>query len=141
MIIGIGSDLVAIHRIAESLEKFGDKFLQRCFTAGEQAFAKQRESAGSQMVAATYAKRFAAKEAFAKALGTGIGPSGVNFQDIEILRHGNKSPSLEISGAAALLLEERLPKGTFANLHVSLTDEGDYAQAFVVIEAVAGGGI
>jgi holo-[acyl-carrier protein] synthase len=129
MIIGIGSDLCDIRRIARSLERFGERFTERVFTSGE----RQRSDAKT-MRAASYAKRFAAKEACAKALGTGLA-DGVFWRDMEVVNLPGGKPTMRLSGGAAARLAKLLPPGHEAVLHVSLTDEPPLAQAFVMIEA------
>ena len=130
MIIGIGSDLIDIRRVEKTLERFGSRFTQRVFTEAEIAKAERR-----RLVAATYAKRFAAKEACAKALGTGI-YRGVTWQQIEVVNLQGGRPTLHLTGAAAERLSELTPSTLTARLHVTLTDDDPWAQAFVVIEAV-----
>ncbi len=131
MIIGIGSDLVDIRRIEKSIERFGEKFTGRCFTDEEQA-----RSNGRKDMAASYAKRFAAKEAMSKALGTGIA-EGVFWREIGVINLPNGKPGLELTGGAAKFLERLVPAGHRPVVHLTITDEFPYAQAFVVIEAVA----
>ena len=131
MIVGIGSDLADIRRIADSLERFGDRFTQRIFTEVERARSERK---GDR--AASYAKRFAAKEACAKALGTGI-RHGVFWRDMGVVNLRSGQPTMALSNGAQARLEAMLPLGTTARIHLSLTDEPPYAQAFVVIEAVA----
>ncbi|QEN90506.1 holo-ACP synthase [Labrys sp. KNU-23] len=128
MIIGIGSDLCDIRRIEDALVRFGERFERRCFTEGERA-----KAAGRADKAGTLAKRFAAKEACSKALGTGI--NGIHWHDMEILNAESGRPELRLTGAALRLLEGLLPAGHEAHIHLSLTDEHPLAQAFVVIEA------
>jgi len=130
MIIGIGSDLTNIDRIGKTLEKFGPRFIQRVFTAEEQAKAAKRASN-----IATYAKRFAAKEACAKALGTGI-YRGVFFRDMSVVNLPSGQPTLVLSGGALKKLKELTPKGMVPKIHLSLTDDAPWAQAFVVIESL-----
>lgn len=130
MIVGIGSDLTNIERIAQTLEKYGERFVQRVFTAEEQAKAARRVTK-----AETYAKRFAAKEACAKALGTGI-YRGVFFRDMGVVNLPSGQPTLALSGGALKRLQEMTPAGKTARIHLSLTDDHPWAQAFVVIEAV-----
>lgn len=132
MIIGIGTDLVDIGRIQEVLDRHGARFEQRCFTDVEQARAAKRQ--GIQQVAATYAKRFAAKEACVKALGTGF-IDDITMKDIGVVDDGNGRPSLVLTGGAFAHLNKIMPKNTRPVLHLSLSDEPPYAQAFVVIEA------
>ena len=134
MIIGMGIDLCDIRRIERTLERHGDRFTRRCFTETE----RQKADARAQR-AATYAKRFAAKEACAKALGTGLA-RGVWFQDIGVVNDAAGKPSVELKGAAATRLAElcaRLaPEGATPRIHLTLTDEYPYAQAQVLIEAL-----
>jgi len=130
MILGIGNDMVDIRRIERSIEKFGQRFIARVFTENEQQRAEN--SAGR---IASYAKRFAAKEACAKALGTGF-QSGVFLSDIGVENDTNGRPSLHLTGGAEKLLKSITPKGREAVLHLSITDDHPWAQAFVIIEAV-----
>jgi holo-[acyl-carrier protein] synthase len=130
MIIGIGSDLANIERIGETLEKFGERFVQRIFTPAEQAKAAARINK-----AATYAKRFAAKEACAKALGTGV-HRGVFFRDMSVVNLPSGQPTLVLSGGALMRLQELTPRNMTSKIHLSLTDDAPWAQAFVVIEAL-----
>ncbi|MCX7341665.1 MAG: holo-ACP synthase [Hyphomicrobiales bacterium] len=129
MIIGIGSDLCDIRRIERSLGRFGDRFRQRVFTEGE-----QRRSDGKATMAASYAKRFAAKEACSKALGTGM-RQGVFWRDLEVVNLHSGQPTMRLAGGALRRLQMLLPEGHDAVIHVSLTDDMPLAQAFVVIEA------
>jgi holo-[acyl-carrier protein] synthase len=129
MILGIGSDICDIRRIAKSLERFGDRFTQRIFTEGERMKAD-----GRLRRAETYARRFAAKEACAKALGTGIA-KGVFWKEMEVVNLPGGQPSMRLTGAAAEWLGKLTPEGHEAVVHVSLTDDPPIAQAFVVIEA------
>jgi holo-[acyl-carrier protein] synthase len=129
MILGIGSDLCDIRRIENSLARFGERFTQRIFTAGEQAKSDRRATR-----AESYARRFAAKEACSKALGTGI-RSGVFWRDMEVVNLPSGRPTMRLTGGAAARLAEMLPPGHEAVVHVSLTDDPPLAQAFVVIEA------
>jgi holo-[acyl-carrier protein] synthase len=131
MILGIGSDLTNIDRIEKALARHGERFVRRVFTPAEKAKADRRKNR-----AATYAKRFAAKEACAKALGTGI-YRGVFFKDIGVVNLPSGQPTLELSGGALERLRKLTPKGTTAKIHLSLTDDAPWAQAFVVIEALA----
>lgn len=130
MILGVGSDLADIRRVARALERFGDRFTQRVFTDAERARAGRRAGA-----AATYAKRFAAKEACAKALGTGI-RHGVFWRDMGVVNLPSGQPTLALTGGAAARLARITPPGLAAAIHLSLTDDDPYAQAFVVIEAL-----
>ncbi|PCJ99520.1 MAG: holo-ACP synthase [Zetaproteobacteria bacterium] len=132
MIIGIGIDLVDIRRIQEILERHGRRFENRCFTDIEQEKAAKRR--GVEQVAATYAKRFAAKEACVKALGTGF-INDIMMKDIGVVEGENSRPSLVLSGGALSQLNKLVPENMRPVLHLSLTDEPPYAQAFVVIEA------
>ncbi|WP_374546880.1 holo-ACP synthase [Rhodoblastus sp.] len=130
MIIGLGVDLCDIRRIEQMLEKYGDRFPRRCFTEIERAKAD-----GRQARAATYAKRFAAKEACAKALGSGIG-QGVSWLDMGVVNDSFGRPTLELTGGAAKRLARLTPAGWEARVHLTLTDEYPLAQAQVMIEAV-----
>ncbi len=129
MILGIGSDLCDIRRIAETLERHGERFTRRVFTDIE-----RRKADGRANRAATYAKRFAAKEACAKALGTGM-RSGVFWRDMGVVNRRSGQPTMALTGGAAERLEALLPAGHEAVIHLTITDEHPYAQAFVVIEA------
>jgi holo-[acyl-carrier protein] synthase len=130
MIIGLGSDLTNIERIATSLEKWGEKFEARCFTEVEQAKAARRPLTR----AGTYAKRWAAKEAFSKAIGTGFS-RGVFHRDIGVVNLPSGAPTLHLTGGAAMRLAELVPEGHEAHIHLTLTDDHPWAQAFVIIEA------
>jgi holo-[acyl-carrier protein] synthase len=130
MIIGLGSDLCSIDRIAASLDRFGERFIARVFTATERAKAERR----TQSRAGTYAKRFAAKEAFAKAVGTGF-RDGVFLKDIGVINLPSGAPTLALSGGARRRLDAITPAGHGAIVHLTLTDDHPWAQAFVVIEA------
>ncbi len=132
MILGIGSDLSDIRRIQNSLERFGDRFKERVFTELERARSDRKADA-----AASYAKRFAAKEACAKALGTGM-RRGVFWRDMGVVNMRSGQPTLALTGGALARLEEMTPPGMTAKIHLSLTDDHPYAQAFVIIEAVVG---
>lgn len=134
MIIGLGTDLVDIRRIEEALERFGERFIQRCFTAVEQAKCERRKGAGVKTYAGSYAKRFAAKEAFSKAVGTGF-YAGVYMRDIGVVNLPSGKPTLALSGGAALRLEQML-KGRTAHIELALTDEYPLAQATVMIQAL-----
>lgn len=136
MIFGIGSDICDITRIERSLARFGATFENRVFTEGEQAKARRRAGGGKRNgVASTYAKRFAAKEAFGKALGTGVGAGGgIFWRDIEVVNLPGGKPTLRLHGGARDALLYATPKGHEAVLHLSLVDEYPTAQAFVVIE-------
>ncbi|KQS54893.1 MULTISPECIES: holo-ACP synthase [Methylobacterium] len=130
MIVGIGSDLCDIRRIARTLERHGERFTHRVFTDGERARCDRRAAR-----AEGYARRFAAKEACAKALGTGLS-AGVFWRDMEVVNLPSGQPTLRLAGGAAERLAELLPAGHAARLHVSLTDDPPMAQAFVIIEAL-----
>ncbi len=131
MIIGLGSDLCNIDRIANSLDRFGERFENRVFTEAERAKARRRP----YTIAGTYAKRFAAKEAFSKAVGTGF-RRGVFMKDIGVVNAPSGAPTLALFGGAAKRLEEITPAGHDAHIHLTLTDDHPWAQAFVVIEAL-----
>ena len=130
MIIGIGSDLCDARRIEDTLNRFGDRFVQRCFTDIEQAKSERRADRAS-----SYAKRFAAKEACAKALGTGM-RAGVFWRDMGVVNLRSGQPTMALTGGAAQQLARMLPAGHEARIHVTRTDEHPLAQAFIVIEAV-----
>lgn len=129
MIIGIGNDIIAIDRIAAMLARHGERFMQRVFTAGEQETARSRPA----LIAETYAKRWAAKEACAKALGTGFS-HGIRWRDIEVTASPMGAPLLTLHGRAAERLANLTPAGTTPRLHLSLSDDSGLAQAFVVID-------
>ncbi len=131
MIVGVGSDICDIRRIERTLERHGQRFVDRCFTETE-----RRRSDGRAGRAASYAKRFAAKEACAKALGTGL-KRGVFWRDMGVVNLPSGQPTMRLTGGAAARLQAILPPGTEAFIHVTLTDEHPLAQAFVVIEARA----
>jgi holo-[acyl-carrier protein] synthase len=131
MIIGIGSDIVDIRRIEQTLERFGARFLERIYTETERRKAESRAGA-----AATYAKRFAAKEACAKALGTGF-RKGVFFRDLGVVNLPGGKPTLALTGGAAERLAAITPAGMTAQIDLTLTDEYPLAQAFVIISAAA----
>ncbi len=129
MILGIGTDLANIDRIGATLERFGDRFRNRVFTDREQAKAQSRKD-----VAGTYAKRWAAKEACSKALGTGL-RMGISWRDMAVSNLRTGQPVMHLSGWAAERLAAMTPPGHRAIVHVTLTDDHPWAQAFVVIEA------
>jgi holo-[acyl-carrier protein] synthase len=129
MILGIGSDLCDIDRIQKSLDRFGERFTHRIFTEGERAKSERRATR-----AASYARRFAAKEACSKALGTGL-RAGVFWRDMEVVNLPGGRPTLRLTGGAAARLAAMTPPGHEAFVHVSMTDDPPMAQAFVVIEA------
>ena len=130
MIIGIGSDLIDIRRIEKSLERHGQRFIQRIYTEVEQA-----RSEGRAGRAASYAKRFAAKEACAKALGTGLA-QGVFWRDMGVVNLPSGKPTVALTGGAAARLAKILPQGHKAAIHLTITDDFPLAQAFVIIEAL-----
>ena len=130
MIVGIGSDLCDIRRIEETLQRFGERFVQRCFTDIE-----RKKSEGRADRAASYAKRFAAKEACAKALGTGL-RHGVFWHDMGVVNLPGGKPTLQLSGGAAERLTKLVPAGHRAMIHLTITDEVPLALAVVIIEAL-----
>ena len=129
MIVGIGSDLCDIKRIEQTLDKFGERFVARCFTEIERRKSDRRAER-----AASYAKRFAAKEACAKALGTGL-RHGVFWRDMGVVNLPSGAPTMKLTGGAAERLAAIIPAGKVAFIHLTITDEYPLAQAFVVIEA------
>jgi holo-[acyl-carrier protein] synthase len=130
MIIGIGSDLIDIRRIEKTLERHGQRFIDRVYTPVEQARSERRK-----LRAASYAKRFAAKEACAKALGTGLS-EGVFWRDMGVINLPSGAPTMRLTNGAARRLEAILPAGHTAHIHVTITDDFPLAQAFVIIEAL-----
>jgi holo-[acyl-carrier protein] synthase len=130
MIIGLGSDLIDIRRVEKSIERFGERFTHRCFTDIERA-----KSDGRKNRAASYAKRFAAKEACSKALGTGLA-NGVFWKDMGVVNLPGGKPTMALTNGAAERLAAMLPAGHRANIHLTITDDYPYAQAFVIIEAL-----
>ena len=130
MIIGLGSDLSDIRRIQESLDRFGDRFKHRVFTEAERARAERRAKSTE-----TYAKRFAAKEACSKALGTGMS-WGVYWRDLGVVNLPSGKPTMKLTNGAARMLERLVPKGHEPHIHLTITDDGGMAQAFVIIEAL-----
>jgi holo-[acyl-carrier protein] synthase len=130
VILGIGSDICDIRRIEETLARFGERFTARIFTDRERARAERRPGAAS-----TYAKRFAAKEACAKALGTGL-RRGVFWRDMEVVNLPSGQPTLRLTGGAALRLAAITPAGEGSAISLTMTDEYPYAQAMVVISLV-----
>ena len=133
MIIGLGSDIVDVRRIAKVIERHGERFLARIYTRVERAKAEQRAN-----TVETYAKRFAAKEACAKALGTGF-RRGVFWRDMGVVNLSSGRPTMQLTGGALAWLKAITPQGCAARIDVSLTDEGPTAQAIVLISAVAPG--
>jgi len=130
MIVGLGSDLCNIERIQKSLDRFGDRFLNRVFTPTERAKAARRPFTA----AGTLAKRFAAKEAFSKAVGTGF-KRGVFMKDIGVINAPSGAPTLELTGGARARLDALTPPGHLLTVHLTMTDDHPWAQAFVIIEA------
>jgi len=134
MIVGIGSDLIDIRRVEGTLERYGERFLARVFTEAE-----RRKSDRRRERAASYAKRFAAKEACAKALGTGL-RAGVFWRDMGVVNLPSGQPTMALTGGAAARLAAIVPPGHAPVIHVTITDDWPLAQAFVIIEAVPRGG-
>ena len=130
MIIGVGADLSDIRRIQASLDRFGDRFKQRCFTELERTRSDRKLDP-----AWSYAKRFAAKEGCAKALGTGLS-QGVFWRDMGVVNAPSGKPTMQLTGGAAERLAKLVPDGMEASIHLTITDDYPLAQAFVVIEAV-----
>lgn len=130
MIIGVGSDLIDIRRVEQTLERFGVRFVERIFTEVE-----QRKSEGRRMRAASYAKRFAAKEACSKALGTGI-RRGVFWKDMGVVNMRGGQPTMALTGGALARLHEITPSGMDPVIHLTITDDHPLAQAFVIISVV-----
>ena len=131
MIVGLGSDLCNIERIQQSLDRFGERFEARVFTPHERAKAERRPFTK----AGTLAKRFAAKEAFSTAVGTGF-RAGVFMKDIGVVNAPSGAPTLALTGGAKARLDAMIPAGHAARIHLTLTDDHPWAQAFVIIEAV-----
>jgi holo-[acyl-carrier protein] synthase len=131
VILGIGSDICDVRRIAKVIERHGDRFIDRVFTASERAKAEKRRNRFE-----TYAKRFAAKEACAKALGTGL-RAGVWWRDMGVINLPSGRPTLELTGGAKRRLQALTPPGYEARIDLTITDEGPMAQALVIISAVA----
>ncbi|MCD2171955.1 holo-ACP synthase [Rhizobium sp. C4] len=130
MIIGIGSDLIDIRRVEKSIERFGDRFTHRCFTEVERAKSDRRKER-----AASYAKRFAAKEACSKALGTGLA-QGVFWRDMGVVNLPSGKPTMALTNGAAERLAAMTPAGHYAVVHLTITDDFPLAQAFVILEAL-----
>jgi holo-[acyl-carrier protein] synthase len=130
MILGLGSDLVDIRRVAATLARFGDRFTHRIFTAGERAKSDRRAAR-----AESYARRFAAKEACSKALGTGF-RQAVYWRDMEVVNLPGGKPTMRLTGGAATRLAKMVPPGMTAQIDVSLTDDPPIASAIVIISAV-----
>ena len=131
MIIGLGQDMVDINRIRQTLERYGDRFRRRVYTEVEIAKAASRKRA-----AETFAKRFAAKEACAKALGTGVPRRGVHWTHMGVVNLPSGKPTMELTGGAAQRLTEILPEKHEAVIHLTITDDDPWAQATVIIEAL-----
>ena len=131
MILGIGNDLIDIRRVERTLERFGPRFVARVFTEVEQAKSDRRAQR-----AASYAKRFAAKEACAKALGTGVPRRGVHWRDLGVVNLPSGKPTMELKNGAARRLAEMTPDGMAAQIDVTITDDYPLAQAIVIISAV-----
>ncbi|MGV8832101.1 MAG: holo-ACP synthase [Devosia sp.] len=130
MIVGLGSDLCQIGRVEKTLERYGDRFTHRCFTEIERAKSDRRAQR-----AASYAKRFAAKEACSKALGTGLS-HGVFWRDMGVVNLPSGKPTMRLSNGAAKALARLVPPGHQPHIHLTITDDAGLAQAFVIIEAL-----
>ena len=130
MIIGHGIDLIDIRRVEKTINKFGNRFINRIFTKGEIIRSDNRNKRIE-----SYAKRFAAKEACSKALGTGF-RSGVYWRDIEVINEKSGKPILKLTGGALKRLEKLIPNNNDYNISLSITDDYPWAQAFVIIEAI-----
>lgn len=130
MIIGIGNDIISIERIENSLNRFGQRFVNRIFTEVEQKKSDRRLKR-----AASYAKRFAAKEACAKALGTGLN-QGVFWRDLGVVNKRSGAPTLQLTGGALARLEKITPEGMVADIQLTITDDDPTAQAIVIIQAL-----
>ena len=130
MILGIGNDIIDIRRVEKTIARYGERFIKRLFTEAERAKAAKRAHP-----IATYAKRFAAKEACAKALGTGIN-RGVYFKDMGVVNLPSGQPTLQLTGGALKQLQKMTPKGMTARLYLAITDEAPWAEATVIIEAL-----
>ena len=131
MILGMGVDLCDIRRIEKSLERFGDRFTQRVFTELERQKADRRLRRAD-----TYAKRYAAKEACSKALGTGVPRRGVHWKHMGVVNLPTGAPTFDLTGGAGIRLEAMTPEGMTARVHLTITDEYPYAKAIVIIEAL-----
>jgi len=130
VIIGLGNDLCDISRVQEVLDRYGERFTHRCFTEIERAKSDRRAQR-----AASYAKRFAAKEACSKALGTGLS-FGVYWRDMGVVNLSSGKPTMKLTNGAARVLERLVPPGMKPHIHLTITDDGGMAQAFVIIEAL-----
>ncbi len=131
MILGIGNDIIDIRRIEKTLERYGDRFIERIFTDIE-----RQKSDGRRLRAASYAKRFAAKEACAKALGTGVPRRGVHWQHMGVVNLPSGKPTVALTGGAAARLAAMMPEGHTAVIHLTITDDHPWAEAQVIIEAL-----
>ena len=131
MIIGLGNDLIDIRRVEKTLERFGTRFTERVFTPVEQKKSDRRAAR-----AASYAKRFAAKEACAKALGTGVPRRGVHWRDLGVVNLPSGKPTMALTRGAAARLKEITPRGMVAQIDVTITDDYPLAQAIVIISAL-----
>ena len=131
MIVGLGSDIIDMRRIEKTLLKFGDRFVERVFTPIE-----RKKSDSRKMRAASYAKRFAAKEACAKALGTGIA-HGVWWKDMGVVNLPSGRPTMELTNSALTVFNRLIPEHHKGAIHLTITDDFPWAQAFVIIEAVS----
>lgn len=131
MILGLGSDLIDIRRVEKTLARFGDRFVERCFTDIE-----RRKSDRRAQRAASYAKRFAAKEACAKALGTGVPRRGVHWRDLGVVNLPSGKPTMALTRGAAARLEEITPPGMKAQIDITITDDYPLAQVIVIISAL-----
>lgn len=132
MILGIGADICDVRRIERVMERYGERFLERVFTSAERARARRRTEA---LHAGTFAKRFAAKEACSKALGTGF-RNGVFHSDMGVVNRAGGAPTMQLTGGALARLQAMVPDGMKARMHLTMTDEYPYAFAQVIIEAV-----
>ena len=130
MIIGIGNDIIDIRRVERTLERFGDRFTDRVFTEVERTKSDRR-----RLRAASYAKRFAAKEACSKALGTGL-RKGVFWRDMGVVNLPGGKPTIRLTGGAKARLDAMVPDGMTVSIHLTITDDFPQAQAFVIIEAM-----
>lgn len=130
MILGIGNDLVNMERIYRSITRFGDRMICRIYTPNERAYARSRPDPVK-----AFASRFAAKEALVKALGTGIVSEGVSWQDIEIQKNSSGKPTIALQGRALEHFKALVPEGMRGRIHLSLSDEAPFAQAFVILSA------
>ncbi|HEY8596098.1 MAG TPA: holo-ACP synthase [Devosiaceae bacterium] len=130
MIVGLGNDLCEIARVQNTLDRYGERFTMRCFTEIERRKSDRRAAR-----AASYAKRFAAKEACAKALGTGMS-RGVYWRDLGVVNLPSGKPTMQLTNGAARALDRLVPPGHQAHIHISITDDNGMAQAFVIIEAL-----